>query len=177
MSLRSLALGLVLLAPTVVAGCASDSAAEMPSEAAVQRTYDRAHISALRRRAAKVLEDSEVLKSRLESSLSAVNWALRQYPECTDTLFEEIAQLDLRRRDVGQGANRLMEQLMAVEAGQQSLDLHEITAVDNRITHLDDEITAINAEVAMLFGRLLKRGRPCELPSDETPDGRKIEKL
>lgn len=178
MSSRSLApLLLATLLGPVLAGCASDAGSERPSDAAVETTYDRARIAALRRRATKVVEDAAVLESRLESSLSAVNWALRQYPECTDPLFEELARLDLRQRDVGKNARVLVEELMAAEGGQKKIDLHEVTAIDNRITHLDDEITLINADVAMLFGRLLKRGRPCELPTDETPDGRRIEKL
>lgn len=166
-AVTSLALGACASAPDTV-----------PSEAEVDAKVAEANLGAMHHRAMKVVEDTKVLESRISSALSAVNWSLRHYPECTDTLFDKVASLDLKRRQLGEDAMAIAEQLEAAMAGKgPALDVLAATALDNRITHIDDEVTMLNAELATLFGKIMKRGRPCEVEPGKTPDGRKVEEL
>lgn len=138
-----------------------------PSAAAVSAAHTKSASVMLGESQEKLTElgqEVDALKGRVGSALSAVNWNLMRYPQCVDQLFHTAAELDLGQEALRHEHEQLSVELRALRQAEAAgrLNYEELTRVSNRIQHAQDRVTMLNAELAMLFSRTMRKESPCD---------------
>lgn len=164
-----LGLGLVLV-PAFIAGCTSgpevreDRPPSAPGETSGSTRNASVMLGESQEKLSELGQEVDALKGRVGSALSAVNWNLMRYPQCVDQLFHTAAELDLGQQALRHEHEQLAVELTALRQAQAAgrLDYEELTRVSNRIQHAQDRVTMLNAELAMLFSRTMRKESPCD---------------
>lgn len=154
----------------MTSACSTPKAAQqdqqgMPPTAANANQRSSGQLLAETRAKNKALKnDLEEFDRRVDSALSAINWNLRRHPECIDALFHTAAELDLGSRSLGREHQALDAEITALGQAKKAgtLTLEQLHRVSNRIQVAQDRVTVLNAELALLFSRTMRRDSPCE---------------
>jgi hypothetical protein len=162
--------GLAALGLWLGSGCATEQAAERPAPqqpptAPFAETRSSGKLLAETQAQNNALKDElEELDRRIGSALSAINWNLRRYPECIDALFHTAAELDLGSRSLVREQAALAAEIDALTEARAAgtLRLDELQRVSNRVQVAHDRVSVLNAELALLFSRTMRRDSPCE---------------